>query len=72
MTVRGELRLEDPAEVQATLSITMKIRDWARLREQLTTTSGWPAWEVIEMIEKLVGKAEAAYGTSTTCGSAPS
>lgn len=59
MSVRGLLKLCNPDQAEASLTLTMTIREWKELRASLT--NDYPAWRVGSMIGKLVAQASQAF-----------
>lgn len=54
----ASIRIENPEDIKLSLSMTLPLKDWKRLREQLKNSgSVSPAWEVARIIDELVGKA---------------
>ncbi len=49
---RGNYRLTDPGETEATLSITMTLKEWEKLKEQLV--SDYPSWHLSVLIRRLI------------------
>ena len=58
-TPRGEFLLTDPDSAEATMTLTMTLREWKELRQQLTTD--YPAWRFGEAICSLVQHAHAKF-----------
>ena len=59
--MKASYRLTNPEEVEATLELTMPIRDWLKLREQIAEGSGfssYPGWKLKEHIDGLVKQAQ--------------
>ena len=54
---KSQIALENTDEIEATLSITMSIGDWKRLRADLPTK--FPAWKLSETIGDLITKVTA-------------
>lgn len=48
-----------PAEVEFTLSMTMKLDDWRALRTMVN--DNWPGWELRDAISDLITKAEQQF-----------
>ena len=52
MLFKGTYRLTDPGEVEATLSITMSLNRWERLKKQLNTDL--PSLDLSRLITRLL------------------
>lgn len=57
--MKTHLMVENPGEVEMTMKITMKVRDWEKLREQLA--NDWPAWDLSRNITDLLGQARKIF-----------
>jgi hypothetical protein len=55
--------LDNPDDMRATLSLTMTLGDWKKLREQLSNGT-WPSYEVGYAIRDVVDKAEKRFTSS--------
>lgn len=55
-----KLTIADPDAVEMTLTVTMPLRNWKRLRTQLTTTS-YPACDFSRAISDMTSQAEASF-----------
>lgn len=55
-TVKGEIEVEHPDAVQITLTLTMALGDWKRIREQIQ--SAYPGWLLGNLIRDAVRKIE--------------
>lgn len=55
--IEASFKLADPNEVRATLSVTMTLRDWSKLDDQIGGTS-WPAWDFKMKIREMIREAE--------------
>jgi hypothetical protein len=53
------LKCEKPGEIEYTLTVTMKAREWEAFREQLG--SAWPSWQFTQQINDLLGQARKIY-----------
>ena len=54
--MRATLRLTDPDDMDATMTLTMKLKHWKELRDQLADR--WPAADLTSAISSIVTKAE--------------
>lgn len=60
--MKAEFKFENTDAVEATLSITMTLGEWKRLRKQLSTEMGaYPSWKVIGQIDKMIVEAEQRF-----------
>lgn len=50
--MKAKMFLTDPKEVEASLTITMKLKEWEGLRSQLTQE--YPSWELAISIQELI------------------
>lgn len=57
--MRIKYSLNDTDSVEATLNITMPIKEWKQLMGQLQDC--WPSWKLGGAISNLITKAERAY-----------
>lgn len=57
--MRGAFQLKNPDAMEATLSLTMTVREWKNLRDQLPTA--YPSWKLGSLIEKTVGSASLIF-----------
>jgi hypothetical protein len=58
--IKASLQAENPSDIEFTLSITMPLRDWKRLRDHLDG-DGWPMWEIGSKISGMVRMAEMRF-----------
>lgn len=54
MSVSTRMMVEDPDRVQVTIKITMSIKEWTDLRDQLSKE--WPSSNLSYQITDVVGK----------------
>lgn len=60
--MKAEFKFENTDAVEATLSITMTLGDWKRLRKQLSSEFGaYPSWKVIGQIDKMIAEVEQRF-----------
>ena len=57
--MKAVLKIDNPDEVQATVTLTMRLKEWKELSAQLD--SSYPSWKLSEIINGLVSKAERYY-----------
>ena len=60
--MRGKFKLDNPDEMQASLTITMSVKQWRDLRDQLD--SKWPSVRLAGFIGGLIRQAEAVISDS--------
>lgn len=49
--MNGKFILSNPGEMEATLTVTMKLKEWEALGKQLNTA--WPSWEFARMVSSM-------------------
>ena len=54
--VRGRFFVKEPMNVEMCLTITMKLKDWKELKDQLQEC--WPSWSLSSLITSMVNKAD--------------
>ncbi len=59
--MKSRFMIENPASIEATLKVTMTIKQWTELRDQLT--SAWPSWKFGQAINELLSAALKVYYT---------
>lgn len=57
--MKGDFGLENVDTVQATMTITMSLKEWKELRA--TIGERWPGWKFASFITQIVNKAEKEY-----------
>lgn len=57
--MQTRLKVEQPAEVEFTMTITMKAREWEALRDELSNK--WPASTLSYRISDLLGQARKIF-----------
>ena len=61
--MKAKLELANVKDLEATMTITMRISDWMELKEQLG--GNWPSWKFGSCIRELIEKAtKEFYSTS--------
>ena len=58
--MKAAFKLENPYDMEASLTVKMTVREWARLRDQLTNASA-PSWQLVQVIKELVDTAEQQF-----------
>lgn len=53
------LKCEKPGDIEYTLTVTMKAKDWETFREQLN--SSWPSWEFARQVNDILAQARKIY-----------
>ena len=61
--MKTQFRIENPDDVQMTLTVTMPARDWKVLRDQLQTT--YPSWKLSDAISNMVSAATKTFSATT-------
>lgn len=51
--MKSSFLIENPGEVEATMQITMKLKEWEALKKQLESNKT-PSWELRDQIANLV------------------
>ncbi len=59
--MKAIFQIDKPEKVQATMSITMTIEEWEKLRDQLTQS--FPSWWLGEAIRDILVKAKEVFFT---------
>jgi hypothetical protein len=54
--MRGTFKIEKPEDIDLTLTVTMSLREWRVLKDQMT--SDHPSWKLRGLIGDAVRKAE--------------
>lgn len=57
--MRSTFKLDNPDDMQATMTLTMSVKEWRQLRKQLSDS--WPSWDFSRQIGDLIGAAEAHF-----------
>jgi len=60
--IRGTVRLEDPDSMEATVSITMTIKQWKEVRDQTSDVQMHPTSILRHIIWSVISKAEQGFG----------
>lgn len=53
--MKATFKIERPKDVEVTMSITLRLKDWMELRDQLQNV--YPSWSLSSTIDTLVIKA---------------
>lgn len=61
--MRAKFQIERPADVEASMTLTMTIREWEQLRAQLS--DAWPTWDLSRSINDLVRAATKHFNVDT-------
>lgn len=63
------LKCEKPDEIEFTVTLTMKAKDWEKLREQFGRAQyDWPACDVVRAINDLLAQARKIYWPKSPAG----
>ena len=57
--MKTSFQIERPDEIEATITVTMKLKDWRELNRQMTRA--WPSWKLSEAIDDVVQQATARF-----------
>lgn len=57
--MKTTMRVERPDEIEASITITMKVKDWRELQRQLA--KDWPSWRLSSQITDLVLQVQRVY-----------
>lgn len=61
--MHATMTVKEPGEIEVTASITMRLKDWEKLRDQLA--SAYPAWRLSDVISKMMADAtQTLYASS--------
>ena len=52
--MKARMSLTEPREIEASLTITMKVKEWEQLRDQLN--GSWPSWKLSAHITDLLSQ----------------
>lgn len=63
MSVRAKFKLDNPGDMLATMTLTMTIDAWSKIRANLKTYE-WLSCDVTQAIDDLVSQAEAKFSHS--------
>lgn len=66
--MNAKFRCQNPGEMEFTMSFTMTMANWRRLRSQLDKSEDalqWPAVDLMRSIRELVASAEREFQVST-------
>ena len=61
--MKSTFRLDNVDEMQATMTLTMPVREWRKLNAQLA--KDWPSWDFSRQITDLIRAAEVHFHTDT-------
>ncbi|NPT59705.1 hypothetical protein [Paraburkholderia elongata] len=61
--MKTQFRIENPDDVQMTLTCTMPAREWKLLRDQLEST--YPSWKLSRAISNMVDSATKTFSAAT-------
>lgn len=56
--MKSKMYLVNPDEVEATVEITMKIKEFQAYLDATKDVHAWPTWQVREVISRIVHKAK--------------
>jgi len=52
--MKSRMMVENPDDVEVTIKMTMRVKDWAELRDQLA--NAYPAWELSSHINSMLSQ----------------
>lgn len=59
--IYAEIKVENPGEVEMTLSITLPLGEWVAIEQELPSSRVYPVPKFRDAIEKLIHKAKNGY-----------
>lgn len=62
MTTKIKMQLSDPDRSECTLTITMPLKRWKELRDQLGT-GPFPSWKLRAQIREMIDRVESFFKT---------
>ena len=57
--MKARFMIESPDEINATMKITMTVKEWTELRDQLDNK--WPSWKLSSAISDVLSQARKVY-----------
>jgi len=57
--MKATFQVSDPDDIECSVKITMPLRKWRQLRDQLN--SKWPSWELSSAISSMLRNVEGVY-----------
>lgn len=57
--MQARFMIEKPDDIQATMKITMSVKEWTAIRDQLADT--WPSWQFSVAITQIISDARKVY-----------
>jgi hypothetical protein len=61
--MNAKLTVENPQEIEMTLTVTLKLRDWLVLKAQLADS--WPSWHLSQQIADMSRLAQTTFYPKT-------
>lgn len=61
--MRGTFKLCNIDSIDASMTISMTVKEWRELRNQLSDE--WPSWDLSSQISKLIAQAESTFYART-------
>jgi hypothetical protein len=68
MSIHGEVALTRPDDMEATLTMTMTIKEWRSITAAVGT-QGTPNWYMTALIRKIIDRAETSFNEKIEMGS---
>lgn len=63
--IRAVYQLARPDDAEATLTLTMTVGEWKRVRATLNGAGQYPGWRIAEIIGELVSRAAVHFDASS-------
>ena len=60
--IECEYKATKPDDIPFTLTVTMKLGDWCKIKDHLEGRGDSPSWHLRRVIEELVEKARLSFG----------
>ncbi len=57
--MRARFLIENPDDITCTMKLTMTVKEWTELRDQLTEQ--WPSWDLSRAITSVISQARKIY-----------
>ena len=57
--MRARFMIENPQEIECTMKLTMNVKEWEDLRDQLNTT--WPSSRLSQAITEILSEVRKVY-----------
>lgn len=57
--MKAQFMIESPDAIEATMKITMTVKEWTELRDQLDAK--WPSWKLSQAITAVISESRRVY-----------